>query len=69
MDRARETFAEAADALGDNAVFDHADVILQRGTSADRQLRQEAAQARAGIPLALSLERIVDQLLIETATV
>ncbi|WP_230014861.1 carboxylate-amine ligase [Pseudomonas chlororaphis] len=66
LERARQTFAATARSLGEEQVFDQALRLLQRGTSAERQLR--CLQARAnGAGDEAGRRAVVDELLEESA--
>lgn len=63
-----ELLAEDAAFLGCSAELAHARVILERGTSAHRQLVVYNESIKAGLEPRVALQRVVDRLIEETAT-
>jgi carboxylate-amine ligase len=61
-----ELVREDADHLGCMAEVEHARVILERGTSADRQLRRYDEAVAAGATSEDALKAVVDGLIEET---
>lgn len=63
-----DLLAEDADFFGCSAELAHTRVILERGTSAHRQLAVYNAAIKAGLEPRAALQRVVDRLIEETTT-
>lgn len=64
-----EMLAEDADRFGCRAEVEHARTIVQRGTSADRQIARYQAALKAGADEQAALNAVVDDLIAETLSV
>ncbi|VVN80842.1 carboxylate-amine ligase [Pseudomonas fluorescens] len=64
LDWAQETFLATAEQLGETRVFDQARQIIEKGSSADRQLHCFDQAQAAGLSTPAALARVVDQLLL-----
>ena len=59
---------EDAECLDSNAEIDHARTILERGTSADRQIALYQRELARGLNSSAALKSVVDQLAMETVS-
>jgi len=66
LEYASQVFGTTCDAMGESGVFEQARAIVQSGNSADRQLRCHEAAHASGADDQSCLQRVVDQLLVET---